>query len=144
MPKVRAPVVIEFLSCHFRGACSFSVELNGAFARRNPPALISTEKPTRTTAMKDKYCSLVRAALLALFVTAVLVLNTTAIAQAPPGSLWYNGDWNFVNGLANERNTLLAEAAVYDDFDVTAPLGWHVTAIFSDNIFFGMTVTAAD
>jgi hypothetical protein len=75
-----------------------------------------------------------RAALLALALTAALVLNTTATAQAPPGSLWYNGDFNGVNGVANERNTLVAQAAVYDDFDVTAPMGWHVTAIFSDNL----------
>jgi hypothetical protein len=77
---------------------------------------------------------LLRAALLALALTAALVLNTTAIAQAPPGSLWYNGDYNGVNGLANERNTFVSQAAVYDDFNVTAPLGWHVTALFSDNL----------
>ncbi len=94
--------------------------------------------------MKDKYCSLVRAAcsftrraaLPALFVIAALVLNTTAIAQAPPGSLWYNGDYNGVNGLANERNTLITQAAVYDDFNVTAPLGWDVTAVFSDDLTY--------
>jgi hypothetical protein len=71
------------------------------------------------------------------------VLNTTAIAQAPPGSLWYNGDWDFVNGLANERNTLVTQAAVYDDFNVTAPLGWNVTAVFSDNLSYTV-ITAAD
>src|SRR6202043_3389721 len=80
-------------------------------------------------------------ALLALASTAALVLNATAIAQAPPGSLWYNGDWNYVNGLANERNTAVTQAAVYDDFNVTAPLGWNVTAVFSDNIWPGNTVT---
>ena len=64
-----------------------------------------------------------RAALLALALTAAFALNTTAIAQAPPGSLWYNGDWNFIGSLANERNTGVTQAAVYDDFDVTAPLG---------------------
>src|SRR6202007_2600475 len=79
----------------------------------------------------------------ALFLAA-FALRTTAIAQPPPGSLWYNGDWNLVNGLHNERNTTYAKAAVYDDFDVTNPLGWNVTAVFSNNIFFGMTVTAAD
>jgi hypothetical protein len=96
--------------------------------------------------VRDKYCLLIRATLSALLVTAAFVLNTTAIAQAPPGSLWYNGDWNFVNGLDNERNTLITQAAVYDDFDVTALLGWNVTAVFSDNIFLvgGVTVTAAD
>ena len=81
--------------------------------------------------MRNKYNF---AALLALALTAALVLNTTAIAQAPPGSLWYNGDFNGVNGLANERNTIVSQAAVYDDFNVTAPQGWHVTAVFSDNL----------
>ena len=80
----------------------------------------------------------------ALFVTAAMALNTTAIAQAPPGSLWYNGDWNEKNGLANERNTVVTQAAVYDDFNVADPMGWHVTAVFSDNIFVNMTVTGAD
>jgi len=87
---------------------------------------------------------LLRAALLALASTAALVLNTTAIAQAPPGSLWYNGDFNDVNGLANERNTGVTQAAVYDDFNVTGGPMWHVTAVFSDNLFSAMTVTAAD
>jgi len=82
---------------------------------------------------KNKYNVAARAGLLALALTAALVLNTTAIAQAPPGSLWYNGDYNYVNGLPNERNTLVTQAAAYDDFNVTAPLGWNVTAVFSDN-----------
>jgi hypothetical protein len=86
--------------------------------------------------MKDKYRWFARATLPALFVAAALVPNTTAIAQAPPGSLWYNGDFNFVNGVANERNTVVSQAAVYDDFNVTALLGWHVTAVFSDNLLF--------
>ena len=94
--------------------------------------------------MKDKYCSLVRATLPALFITGALMLNTSAPAQAPPGSLWYNGDFNDVNGLSNERNTTVTQAAVYDDFNVTAPLGWNVTAVFSDNLFSAMTVTGAD
>ena len=82
----------------------------------------------------------------ALFVTAALVLlNATAIAQAPPGSLWYNGDPNNINGLANERNTAVTQAAVYDDFNVTSPLGWHVTAVLSLDFFSpDMSVTAAD
>jgi hypothetical protein len=83
----------------------------------------------------------------ALFVTAAFVLNATASAQAPPGSLWYNGNFNGVNALANERNTLVTQAAVYDDFNVTAPLGWEVTAVFSDNVLFVnhiSDITAAD
>jgi hypothetical protein len=87
---------------------------------------------------------LLRAALLALASTAALVLNTASIAQAPPGSLWYNGDYNYVNGLPNERNTLVTQAAAYDDFNVTAPLGWHVTAVFSDNLTGLQPIVAAD
>jgi hypothetical protein len=90
--------------------------------------------------MKNKYNF---AALFALALAAALVLNTSVCAQAPPGSLWYNGDFSGVNGLANERNTLVTQAAVYDDFDVTAPLGWNVTAVFSDNLQ-NTIVTAAD
>jgi hypothetical protein len=93
--------------------------------------------------MKNKYNVTARAALVALALTAAFVLNTTAIAQAPPGSLWYNGDFDGVNGLANERNTLITQAAVYDDFNVTAPLGWNVTAVFSDNLE-DTVITGAD
>ena len=38
------------------------------------------------------------------------------------GALWYNGDFNGVNGLANEDNDALGPgefASVYDDFLVT-------------------------
>jgi hypothetical protein len=90
--------------------------------------------------MKNKYNF---AALFALALAAALVLNTSVCAQAPPGSLWYNGDADFVNGLANERNTLVTQAAVYDDFNVTDTM-WNVTAVFSDNLFESMTVTGAD
>jgi hypothetical protein len=80
-----------------------------------------------------------------LFVAALVVLNTTAIAQAPPGSLWYNGDYNEAYALANERNTFYAQAAVYDDFDVTAPLGWHVTGLFSGDLVTDRSIiTGAD
>ena len=51
--------------------------------------------------------------------------------------LWYNGDFNGVNGLANEQNTSLGDgqfASVYDDFIVPAGPGWNVTAVFSDNL----------
>src|ERR1700680_817472 len=77
-----------------------------------------------------------RALLLALALTVALMLNTTAVAQAPPGNLWYNGDWHLGNSIPNERNTLVSQAAVYDDFDVTSSQGWHVTAVFSNNMLF--------
>src|SRR6266566_1072797 len=58
--------------------------------------------------------------------------------------LWYNGDFNGVNGLANEDNTALGSgefASVYDDFNVPAG-GWSVGAVFSDNLS-STTITGA-
>jgi hypothetical protein len=92
--------------------------------------------------MKDKYCSLVRAVLPALFITAALVLNTTAIAQAPPGSLWYNGDFNGVGFHANGVNTSDPDSAVYGEFFVTGG-GWNLSAVFSDNLL-STVVTGAE
>jgi len=77
--------------------------------------------------MKNKYNLTARASLLALVLTAAFALNASAV------TLWYNGDFNGVNGLANERNTIVSQAAVYDDFNVTGP-GWHITSVFSDNL----------
>jgi hypothetical protein len=54
--------------------------------------------------------------------------------QAPPGSLWYNGDFDGINGLANEQNTIVSDSRIYDDFNVTDAEGWTVTAVFSDNL----------
>ena len=47
-----------------------------------------------------------------------------------------NGDFDGVNGLANERDTSLGAgqfASVYDDFNVTGT-GWTVTEVFSNNL----------
>jgi hypothetical protein len=39
----------------------------------------------------------------------------------------------------------VTQAAVYDDFNLTDSLGWHVTAVFSDNLLAdSIDVTAAD
>src|SRR5207247_8678633 len=47
--------------------------------------------------------------------------------RQPSGDvLWYNGDFNGVNGLANEPGS-----SIYDNFIVPSP-GWHVTSVFSD------------
>src|SRR5437773_3150973 len=49
--------------------------------------------------------------------------------RQPSGDvLWYNGDFNGVNGLANEPGS-----SIYDNFIVPSP-GWHVTSVFSDNL----------
>ena len=52
------------------------------------------------------------------------------------GPLWYNGDFDGVNGLANEQDTSLGAgqfASVYDNFNVTGT-GWTITEVFSDNL----------
>ena len=60
---------------------------------------------------------------------------TATIERPTGGILWYNGDFNGVNGLSNEQNTSIGEVNhVYDDFLVTDSGGWDVTAVFSDNL----------
>jgi hypothetical protein len=54
--------------------------------------------------MENKHNFVARAAVLTLALSAAVALNTTAIAQAPPGSLWYNGDFNGVGFHANGVN----------------------------------------
>ena len=49
-------------------------------------------------------------------------------------TMWYNGDFNNVNGLANEKSTTTTQASVYDNFLVTSASGWDVTDVFSDNL----------
>ena len=88
---------------------------------------------------KNKYNVAARAALFALILTAAFALNANAI------TLWYNGDADGVNGLANERNTVVSQAGVYDDFAITGGPAWHVTAVFSDNLMTaGEVITSAD
>ena len=51
-----------------------------------------------------------------------------------PAVLWYNGDFDGVNGLANENNTAVGQSSVYDNFVVTDPNGWDLSAVFSNNL----------
>jgi hypothetical protein len=55
----------------------------------------------------------------------------------PGPTLWYNGDFNGVNGLPNEQDSSLGAgqyAHTYDDFNVPDPGGWNVTALISYNL----------
>ena len=70
----------------------------------------------------------------------------TGTPTCSPGPLWYNGDYNFANGLANEMNTSIGSgeyASVYDDFIVPSGPGWNVTSVFSDNLLENTNVTGA-
>src|SRR4029079_14443880 len=60
--------------------------------------------------------------------------GTPTCTPGGSGPLWYNGDSNGVNGLANEANTSLGEgqfASVYDDFNAGS---WTITSVCSDNL----------
>jgi len=66
-------------------------------------------------------------------VTLCLGMSGFALAEPLPGALWYNGDFNGVSGLANENNTIVSQAAVYDDFIVPSG-GWHIGFVWSNNL----------
>jgi hypothetical protein len=62
---------------------------------------------------------------------------TPTPTSTPAGALWYNGDFNGVNGLANERDTSLGSgqfAQVFDDFNVNDEAGWDVDEVYSHNL----------
>src|SRR6266436_3691573 len=65
----------------------------------------------------------------------VVAIGGTAATSARAGTLWYNGDFNGVSGLANERNTptLGRDARVYDNFSVTG-IGWNITSVWSNDL----------
>ena len=60
-----------------------------------------------------------------------LVCVATQSSDAAQMTLWYNGDPDLINGLANELNTYVSDARVYEDFDVPTPL--TVCAVYSNN-----------
>src|SRR5712692_1943764 len=58
-----------------------------------------------------------------------LVLTPSEETQA---TLFYEGNFNGVNGLASERNTQVSDARTYDDFCIPSGATWHVTGIFGE------------
>ena len=53
----------------------------------------------------------------------------------PTGALWYNGDFDGIDGLTNEQDTFATGySRIYDDFNVNDAEGWDVTSVFSDNL----------
>jgi hypothetical protein len=84
----------------------------------------------RETNMKNKYN-------LILVLTAAFAFAASVSAQAPPGSLWYNGDADGRNGGANQDNGQLGSGEyshLYDNFTGPSSGTWTVTGLFSDNI----------
>ncbi len=80
---------------------------------------------------------------LSVVTLASLGLAGTA-AQAQTSLLWYNGDFNGANALANERNTSVSDAAVYENFNVTDAGGWNISEVFSNNLMSLTGVNSAD
>lgn len=70
--------------------------------------------------------------------------SVTPTPTPPPGVLWYNGDFDGVNGLANEENFSGSGgyAHTYDDVNVPAGDGWDVNAVFSNNLLADTVVGA--
>jgi hypothetical protein len=49
-------------------------------------------------------------------------------------TLWYNGDFNGVNGEDDEMNAGIPDLNVYDDFFVPAGQSWTLSSIFSNDL----------
>jgi hypothetical protein len=62
--------------------------------------------------------------------------STPTPTATPPGNaLWYNGDFDGVDGLTNEQDTFATGFShIYDDFNVNDSGGWDVTSVFSDDL----------
>jgi hypothetical protein len=50
------------------------------------------------------------------------------------GNFWYGGDFNGVNGLANEQSSIVSSAQTYDDFIVPAGHKLYVGGIWTSNL----------
>ena len=60
---------------------------------------------------------------------------TVTPTPTPGDALWYNGDFNDVDGLTNEQDTFAPGFShIYDDFNVPDADGWDVTSVFSNDL----------
>ncbi len=66
------------------------------------------------------------------YLLAVMLLVFACAARADT-ILWYNGDFDGRNGLANEINTLVPDSRVYDDFIVPSG-GWTIGTVWSNDL----------
>lgn len=74
------------------------------------------------------------------FLTVLTFFMLTSVYASP--ILWYNGDFDGVNGLSNEINTSVAHSNVYDDFLVDG-FGWDIDTVWSNNLMDFGEVTQA-
>jgi hypothetical protein len=71
----------------------------------------------------------------------LILLVVVAVPMFADTTVWYNGDFNGVNGLTNEVNTTIPQSYIYDDFIVPTG-GWTLTDAFSNNLMSFSTSNA--
>jgi hypothetical protein len=77
-----------------------------------------------------------------LMILAITMLTCAVSLPAAADVLWYNGDFNGVDYLSNEYNTLVSQSAVYDDFSV--PIGgWTINTVWSNDMMTFNTASTA-
>jgi hypothetical protein len=81
-----------------------------------------------------KTISTTRPLWLGLAMAAIGLWASAGGAMAGPTTLWYNGDFNGKNGLANELIPGTLSSAVYDDFIVPVGQKWTVDTVFSNDL----------
>jgi hypothetical protein len=78
-------------------------------------------------------------------VCAILFCLLAPAGQSYAATLWYTGDFDptnpNANALSNERNTVVDDSRVYDNFQVDAG-GWTINSIWSNNLM-DFTATGA-
>ncbi len=72
-----------------------------------------------------------------------LLLSNTA-RPASASHLWYNGDFDDSNALANVIGGGFPDARVFDDFTVTDKTGWHITSLWSNDLMNYTDATQAN
>jgi len=76
----------------------------------------------------------------------LVLLVLLAVAACPlyaDVTLWYNGDFDGVNGLVNQGSTSPSVAYTYDDFNVSGG-SWTLTGAFSNNLMSFPFADSAD
>jgi hypothetical protein len=74
--------------------------------------------------------------------TLISLLICAGSLPVAAATLWCNGDLDYVRGLANEINTSITQAAVYDNFIV--PSGdWTINIVWSNNVMIVTGITSA-
>lgn len=74
-------------------------------------------------------------------IVALVGLLLLSAVPAKAGIIWYNGDFDGVDGLSNEVNTVVSDGRTYDDFILSSTT--TINAVFSNNLMSFEGVTSA-